>query len=411
MKRRTGLLVMVPMLMFLIGCSGEGGSTPAAPPEITPTVVAQAACPVEVTQALDAADEACRGLGRNQVCYGNASITASLRDANLTFAQRGDIVDLLSLERLSLTPYSGSGGEWGVAVALLQASIPDTLPGQNVTVVLFGDAQLQTSEASASAYTFSGGVGEPACREAPNGMLIRTPENYDQPVSLTINGVEVSLGSTAYMSAQPGGEFQIALLEGSAEVTAQGTTQNLTPNTRTRIPLDAALTAAGPPSPPEPLPQTADAPVLPLQLAAIEATEVVIASNATSVPPTVTAGSTATSAASGSVSASTSIPIDDCDLSADSFLGGQQSQIEDEYRVTCPADCDRDGGPVWGTDIYTSDSSICRAAIHAGVISAEGGSVLFTPLPGQTAYEGSERNGVRSSPWGNWGRSFSVARP
>ena len=66
---------------------------------------------------------------------------------------------------------------------------------------------------------------------------------------------------------------------------------------------------------------------------------------------------------------------------------------------------------VWGTDIYTHDSSICTAAVHSGLInSANGGTVMIEVLGGQTAYKGSSRNGVGSVDWGNWDASFRFVR-
>lgn len=62
---------------------------------------------------------------------------------------------------------------------------------------------------------------------------------------------------------------------------------------------------------------------------------------------------------------------------------------------------------VWGTDVYTDDSSICTAAVHAGKITrAAGGTVTIEITPGQEAYIGSARNGVTSSNYGSWGGSF-----
>ena len=46
------------------------------------------------------------------------------------------------------------------------------------------------------------------------------------------------------------------------------------------------------------------------------------------------------------------------------------------FLVNCPGGCTEDKGSVWGTGIYTQDSSICRAAIHAGVNQDFGGLVL-----------------------------------
>jgi hypothetical protein len=52
-------------------------------------------------------------------------------------------------------------------------------------------------------------------------------------------------------------------------------------------------------------------------------------------------------------------------------------------------------GNVWGTGIYTTDSPIPTAAVHAGVLrDGQKGFVKVTVLPGQQSYEGSTRNGV-----------------
>src|SRR5690606_3844651 len=61
----------------------------------------------------------------------------------------------------------------------------------------------------------------------------------------------------------------------------------------------------------------------------------------------------------------------------------------------CPANCADTEYEVWGSEIYTLDSSLCAAAIHAGAISnADGGTVLTTWLSGQEAYAGTEQNGI-----------------
>ncbi len=66
-------------------------------------------------------------------------------------------------------------------------------------------------------------------------------------------------------------------------------------------------------------------------------------------------------------------------------------------------------GAVWGTGTYTSDSSICSAAVHFGWITqAEGGRVSFRQVPGMDAYSGSVQNGVTSSDYGSWSSSFQI---
>ncbi|HYR76295.1 MAG TPA: LCCL domain-containing protein [Pyrinomonadaceae bacterium] len=64
---------------------------------------------------------------------------------------------------------------------------------------------------------------------------------------------------------------------------------------------------------------------------------------------------------------------------------------------------------VWGTDIYTADSSICNAAVHAGKLTmASGGSVMIELRPGESSYKGSARNGIKTNDYGAYGQSFVV---
>lgn len=77
------------------------------------------------------------------------------------------------------------------------------------------------------------------------------------------------------------------------------------------------------------------------------------------------------------------------------------------YKFKCPA-----GGKesaVWGTDIYTLDSSVCNAAVHAGKLASDnGGSVTIELRPGESAYKGTMRNGIKSNDYGAYGSSFVV---
>ena len=75
----------------------------------------------------------------------------------------------------------------------------------------------------------------------------------------------------------------------------------------------------------------------------------------------------------------------------------------------CPADCRDTFAVVYGTDVYSDDSDLCRAAIHAGVVTDAGGTGEVTFLVGQEEYVGSERNGVTSLDWlFGWDQSFEV---
>ena len=69
------------------------------------------------------------------------------------------------------------------------------------------------------------------------------------------------------------------------------------------------------------------------------------------------------------------------------------------FRVTGEA-----AGPLWGTDVYTGDSAIAVAAVHAGLVKAgESAIVKITveqPLP---RYAGSLQHGVASHEFGPYG--------
>lgn len=68
-------------------------------------------------------------------------------------------------------------------------------------------------------------------------------------------------------------------------------------------------------------------------------------------------------------------------------------------------------GAVWGTEVYTSDSFLAAAAVHAGILQpGEKGVVTVRILPGQKSYRGSTANGVSSRDWGKWGLSFTVEK-
>ncbi|MBL8957649.1 MAG: hypothetical protein JNK82_43140 [Myxococcaceae bacterium] len=78
----------------------------------------------------------------------------------------------------------------------------------------------------------------------------------------------------------------------------------------------------------------------------------------------------------------------------------------DVFRCTCTDDDVLEGGSVWGNGIYTRDSSLCRAAVHAGAIPVAGGKVVVRPAPGCPKYVGSTKNGISTSRWGAYAGSF-----
>lgn len=83
---------------------------------------------------------------------------------------------------------------------------------------------------------------------------------------------------------------------------------------------------------------------------------------------------------------------------------------EDGLRVAydCPPNTEGSAYTVWGTGTYTDDTSVCTAAVHAGLITPEeGGRVVIEIAPGQDSYTGSEANGITSLDYPTWDGSFT----
>jgi hypothetical protein len=358
---------------------------------------AVATCPDLVKKAVTTVGGRCSNTARNSACYGNGSLEVVAQEgvSDLKFSNPGDKAQLTTIRSLRLGALDAASQGWGIALLRLQANLPDTVRGQNVTMLLFGDVEItdaagDTSTAAATslagtltsvaptidaadtpiagtsqagntlvyatiaarntdraatlqgrlanqevtkqaraasqnptqqdratdqystlaarstsqqstanarstviqstqfargtvqastvqappkpvvykpmqAFYFTTGIGEAACKEAPrDGILVQTP-TANTEIKLVMNGVEISLGSTAFLQARRSGEMIISTIEGAAGVTAQGKSVAAVAGTRVRVPMDANLNPAGPPSAPEPY-IMADLEALPLRI-------------------------------------------------------------------------------------------------------------------------------------------------
>lgn len=221
-------------------------------------------CPQIVETALTAANEFCADTGRNQVCYGHIALNADLQGdvENVVFEEPGDIVDVVSLDTLRLKPMNVATGEWGVALMRLQTNIPDTLPGQNVTFLMFGDVEIHNAVAedgasdtelhAMQAFTLRTGIGDAACEGAPqSGLVVQTPDGVGSVV-FNINGVDVEMGSTVFFQADAEKGMTVSTLEGAAHVSAELGSQPVLAGTWVRIPLDEEFQPSRAPGWPRP---------------------------------------------------------------------------------------------------------------------------------------------------------------
>ncbi len=227
-------------------------------------------CGDVVTAALETAGQICDATGRNQACYGNFNAEAEPRPnaPNFTFAQIGDIVDVSNVQTVRVNGLNEATGEWGVVLMRLQANIPDTLPGQNVTFVLFGDTEITnavspddvSSESDMlrpmQAFYLNTGIGGTSCEQAPDsGLLVQTPEGVGE-ISLRVNEVNIMLGSTVFfqiLDEEDGTDMRVSALEGAAFVEVDGRLQVAVAGTWLRVPVERdgsrvrAIAQPGPP--------------------------------------------------------------------------------------------------------------------------------------------------------------------
>ena len=77
------------------------------------------------------------------------------------------------------------------------------------------------------------------CADAPESALLLQSPGGSQ-ATLTINGANISLGSTAYLTAKQNSEMEVSTIEGSAVVSAFNTTRIVQPGAKVGIALGGA---------------------------------------------------------------------------------------------------------------------------------------------------------------------------
>jgi hypothetical protein len=66
---------------------------------------------------------------------------------------------------------------------------------------------------------------------------------------------------------------------------------------------------------------------------------------------------------------------------------------------------------IWGTDVYTTDSQLATAAVHAGLLRpGQTGVVKVTIVATPLAFQGSTRNGVTSHPFGMYPAAYKIGK-
>jgi hypothetical protein len=210
-------------------------------------------CEELLGKAMDASYDGCEMIGSNQICYGNFDVTAQLVAESATrFASLGDTIPINQLVTLNTAPMDVYHDIWGIAVFKLQANMPGTIPGQNVTFLVFGDTGLYNFSGDMYSIYFSTGIGSVTCSQVPDGLMVDVPDGGG--VVFNANGVELAFEGDSVLSANPGKNMRVAMLNVSGVVTSEGKSQDISAGEMLSVPLGDDLQAEGAPSTPVSLP-------------------------------------------------------------------------------------------------------------------------------------------------------------
>ncbi len=210
-------------------------------------------CQELIDRAMQASGDYCDQVGSNQVCYGNNTLSAELNSGG-AFGQEGDVVSVADLRRLAASPLNLASEEWGIAVFKVLANLPRSLPGETITMVVFGNTALDNPSGNLQSFYFSSTLGQIQCDEVPfDGLMITMPDGAG--VRFIINGADMTLMGNASISAIQNGSMEVSLYSGSAIISANGGTQLVTAGESTSMDLGGpnGTSATSPPSAPEPL--------------------------------------------------------------------------------------------------------------------------------------------------------------
>ncbi|HLO16446.1 MAG TPA: hypothetical protein VK206_16560, partial [Anaerolineales bacterium] len=177
-------------------------------------------------------------------------------DATQRFSERGDIVTVNELRHLSAAPLNLNNSEWGIAVFKVIANLPRSLPGETVTMIVFGNTTLDNKSGNMESFYFYSELGQIACEQVPfDGLMISAPDGSG--IRINVNGAELTLMGTASLKAVKNGNMEVSMLRGSGRIASNGQEQYFGAGQKVRVGLggENGVQSVGGPSAPEPLTQ------------------------------------------------------------------------------------------------------------------------------------------------------------
>lgn len=210
-------------------------------------------CKTLIEKAILISDESCRRIGSNEICYGNYRLDSEISpEFGGSFSYVGDVISLNFLKSLFASPLDLDNNIWGVAIIKVPANMPGTLPGQNVSFVIHGDTSLTNTSGDMSVFYFTSGITGIKCDGVSyDGLMVEAMDGTG--MVFTANGVDFLIQGSAELSAQPGEELVVNVIDGTALITANGESVSAEPGTAVSVPLTEDLSPDGPPSEPVPV--------------------------------------------------------------------------------------------------------------------------------------------------------------
>ena len=267
-RQQAGILLLLLGGLIFVVCVGitgfalyRGGYIPFGfSSNLTATAMADnnASCQALIDKTIQASDNYCNGTASNTACYGNNTLKAELvPNASQRFSERGDIIPVNKLQRLSASPLNLNNDQWGIAVFKVVANLPRSLPGQTVTMVVFGNTTLDNQSGgsdSLQSFYFSSELGQIVCEKIPfDGLMITSPDGSG--VRFAVNGTELTLMGNASIKAVKNGKMEVNVYKGSARIVSNGQEQYFGAGQKSSVQLggDNGTQSISPPSKPEPL--------------------------------------------------------------------------------------------------------------------------------------------------------------
>ncbi|MGJ3240823.1 MAG: SH3 domain-containing protein [Anaerolineae bacterium] len=184
----------------------------------------------------------------------NATVIGSL-DVGETIIANGRLPD----DSWFRVRISGANEDGSAGIGWIAADFLDTVFDANtLPVITIEDAENPPDDLAArygpmQAFIFESGDQDAPCAEAPNsGMLIQTPEGVAS-VTLWLDEVVIQLDGTGVISAQANGDLTVGVIEGTAEVEANGGRSTAIAGQAVDVPLDGELAPSAEPGLPRPV--------------------------------------------------------------------------------------------------------------------------------------------------------------